>query len=342
MEVESEPATSTTTVDNEQNHLEDENENSEQNTTEEKMDQIDSYQGLQEDDSRMEDEMAEDSSEEQEQQKSEDGETTRSSRRSLRKSVTNNNNTSDTKKTPRKGVKRSMSSTPGQAKASKIPRFEYQPVKLSTKTIHLPTGSYIADRNSLLEIKPKLQNIEFGVGDLLWAKMQGYPWWPCMVTNDPFTGEFYKSTPPFVQKRGILYHVQYFGSKPYRGYTLNGAVMPFEGFENFKQKITQELEESTDKSKRLKVEQKYFVKNSIWKNWNESVSEAENALDMDKKSRIRLLTFNYITLENEIKTPKTPKNSSSTNKKSNQSSLLNQSSFSLMNASALSLSGGCF
>lgn len=25
----------------------------------------------------------------------------------------------------------------------------------------------------------------FSVGDVVWTKMLGYPWWPCMVTTDP-------------------------------------------------------------------------------------------------------------------------------------------------------------
>lgn len=27
--------------------------------------------------------------------------------------------------------------------------------------------------------------ISFSVGDLVWTKVSGYPWWPCMVTIDP-------------------------------------------------------------------------------------------------------------------------------------------------------------
>lgn len=27
--------------------------------------------------------------------------------------------------------------------------------------------------------------ITLSVGDLVWTKVSGYPWWPCMVTTDP-------------------------------------------------------------------------------------------------------------------------------------------------------------
>lgn len=27
--------------------------------------------------------------------------------------------------------------------------------------------------------------VQFLVGDIVWAKVFGYPWWPCMITTDP-------------------------------------------------------------------------------------------------------------------------------------------------------------
>lgn len=32
----------------------------------------------------------------------------------------------------------------------------------------------------------------FSVGDLVWTKVSGYPWWPCMVTTDPEFNSHYK------------------------------------------------------------------------------------------------------------------------------------------------------
>lgn len=29
------------------------------------------------------------------------------------------------------------------------------------------------------------QQVQFSVGDIVWAKVSGYPWWPCMITTDP-------------------------------------------------------------------------------------------------------------------------------------------------------------
>lgn len=32
----------------------------------------------------------------------------------------------------------------------------------------------------------------FSVGDLVWTKVSGYPWWPCMVTTDPELNHHFK------------------------------------------------------------------------------------------------------------------------------------------------------
>ena len=50
--------------------------------------------------------------------------------------------------------------------------------------------SRIVDRHQLLTI-PK-QEGEYAVGDLIWVKVSGYPFWPCMVSVDPITGVYSK------------------------------------------------------------------------------------------------------------------------------------------------------
>ena len=33
------------------------------------------------------------------------------------------------------------------------------------------------------------------VGDMMWARVAGHPWWPCMVSPDPVSGQFTKHVP---------------------------------------------------------------------------------------------------------------------------------------------------
>ncbi|KAH9528291.1 Histone-lysine N-methyltransferase, H3 lysine-36 and H4 lysine-20 specific [Dermatophagoides farinae] len=220
-------------------------------------------------------------------------------RRSLRASTTANSNNesmastmkqeaSSTTPSDKRGRKRkSLSST--DSPSSKLPKYEFIPISLEAKTIVLNDNpKYIYDRQKLISVPPKDGCIS--VGDLIWAKMQGYPWWPCMVTVDPCTGSHNRVSRTTFKTE---YHVQYFGPEPSRGYINESNIIPFEGYQQFRDKIEDELKD-LDKKKRAKSEQKYIVRGSLLKKWNESISEAEEAMDLNREDRLELLNFNYV------------------------------------------------
>lgn len=31
----------------------------------------------------------------------------------------------------------------------------------------------------------KVHLLKYNIGDLVWSKVSGFPWWPCMVSADP-------------------------------------------------------------------------------------------------------------------------------------------------------------
>lgn len=49
-------------------------------------------------------------------------------------------------------------------------------------------------------------------GLLVWAKMDGHPWWPSMVTLHPTSSKFLRG------KKSPEAHVQFFGQPPTRGW----------------------------------------------------------------------------------------------------------------------------
>ena len=64
---------------------------------------------------------------------------------------------------------------------------------MSQKKIIELTGdptSKIVDRHLLTTIPSK--EGDYSVGDLIWAKVSGYPFWPCMVSVDPISGVYSK------------------------------------------------------------------------------------------------------------------------------------------------------
>lgn len=108
-------------------------------------------------------------------------------RRKSRKSTT-------TPANERKSLKRKSVGNSEYEPESKIPKFESVPVKMATKTIYITEAEkksyHMLDRTKLTSIPDKLGDFE--VGDMVWAKMSGFPWWPCMVSIDPNSGNYTK------------------------------------------------------------------------------------------------------------------------------------------------------
>ncbi|KAB0374767.1 hypothetical protein FD755_013259 [Muntiacus reevesi] len=58
--------------------------------------------------------------------------------------------------------------------------------------------------------------------DLVWTKMEGYPWWPCLVYNHPFDGTFICE-----KGKSAQIHVQCFDDSPTRGWVSRMLLKPY-------------------------------------------------------------------------------------------------------------------
>lgn len=71
---------------------------------------------------------------------------------------------------------------------------------------------------------PSQPNGSWLVGDIVWSKIPGHPWWPSMVSYEPINAVYFK-----IQGRAKYYHVQFFGQDPVRGWVAEKSVLRFEG-----------------------------------------------------------------------------------------------------------------
>ena len=62
------------------------------------------------------------------------------------------------------------------------------------------------------------------VGDVVWSKIPGHPWWPSMVAYEPNNAVYFQ-----FKGRARYYHVQFFGQDPVRGWVSERSVIKFEG-----------------------------------------------------------------------------------------------------------------
>lgn len=207
------------------------------------------------------------------------------------------------------------SSTPNITSSSKKQRNS-QPAATDGKNIVAlpPSDGVITDRDFLTRLPAKEGN-DLYVGDIIWSKVAGYPWWPCMITLDPQTGK-YSRPGGNAEKSGHLYHVQYFGSKALRSYTSPGLTMPFEGREKYELELDRiKNTPGTQKALRKQALSRLAIKPSFKKEWRFACDKAEEALKLDRETRIKQLTFEYVVVKSEktpskkeeVKTPKSKK-----------------------------------
>ncbi|XP_039769049.1 DNA mismatch repair protein Msh6 isoform X2 [Ornithorhynchus anatinus] len=65
---------------------------------------------------------------------------------------------------------------------------------------------------------------DFSPGDLVWAKMEGYPWWPCLVYDHPTDGTFLRG-----EGKALRVHVQFLDDRPTRGWVSKRLLKPYTG-----------------------------------------------------------------------------------------------------------------
>ncbi|PVD32426.1 hypothetical protein C0Q70_07860 [Pomacea canaliculata] len=67
------------------------------------------------------------------------------------------------------------------------------------------------------------EEIKFLCGDVVWAKLEGYPWWPSLVCNHPTTCTHTRSG------KKMEVHVQFFDTPPTHAWIKSSNVKPFRG-----------------------------------------------------------------------------------------------------------------
>ncbi|XP_035028206.2 DNA mismatch repair protein Msh6 isoform X2 [Hippoglossus stenolepis] len=64
----------------------------------------------------------------------------------------------------------------------------------------------------------------FSAGALVWAKLEGHPWWPCMVVPQPLTGQQMRG-----RGRAQRIHVHFFDEPPTRGWVSTKYIRAYQG-----------------------------------------------------------------------------------------------------------------
>ncbi|XP_033125490.1 histone-lysine N-methyltransferase NSD2-like [Anneissia japonica] len=133
---------------------------------------------------------------------------------------------------------------------------------------------------------------EWLVGDLVWSKVSGHPWWPCMVAYDPNLG-IYTRMKGGGAKSYRMYHVQFFGQVPERGWVSGASMRKFVSREQYDSLIKELVSKIKNKTDRQRVLQKNSLKPNRKPAWDVAVTECVRALPMSRHERKLNFTFKY-------------------------------------------------
>ncbi|KAI9473649.1 MAG: hypothetical protein EXX96DRAFT_610576 [Benjaminiella poitrasii] len=116
---------------------------------------------------------------------------------------------------------------------------------------------------------------EYTPGDIVFAKLKGYPWWPARVEND-------KDIPPKVLKqkgksKGVLYTVFFYGSRDY-GFFGPDCVRPFD-----RETVERDLKAKKFKTKDLELAIHQALDPSLLKAEEEAEAAAAAAAEAEEE-----------------------------------------------------------
>uniref|UniRef100_A0A8C8BRP9 Nuclear receptor binding SET domain protein 2 n=1 Tax=Oncorhynchus tshawytscha TaxID=74940 RepID=A0A8C8BRP9_ONCTS len=127
----------------------------------------------------------------------------------------------------------------------------------------------------------------FSVGDVVWTKVPGYPWWPCMVSTDPELNTHLKHKAINSRTAGVMYHVQYFGDTLERGYIFEKNMVSFRGEEQYVELC------HGDKQPASRVSTTPSVPRKLHAQWVVGITQAKEAASLALEERLVKYTFTH-------------------------------------------------
>ncbi|KAM9834128.1 histone-lysine N-methyltransferase, H3 lysine-36 specific [Syngnathus typhle] len=134
-----------------------------------------------------------------------------------------------------------------------------------------PSGGNSDSKSPKARPPPSVQHVE---GELVWAKFNRRPWWPCRVLCDPQLGLHTKMKLPS-PRPCRLYFLKTIGEMIECAWVPGNAIFPFKGGYQF-----DDLPMLRPRGKQKEKDYKYTVPKSLQSAWAVSVREAEHMLSV--------------------------------------------------------------
>ncbi|KAL9966285.1 hypothetical protein ACROYT_G024338 [Oculina patagonica] len=134
--------------------------------------------------------------------------------------------------------------------------------------------------------KPKHMKFIYSLlplGEVVMAKMSGYPSWPGLLTRDPTCGEYYDA--PLEKEKEIThYHVEFFGQPRSRAWLVPARVHPLRS-----------MSESEKAPQFRKIQGRQLIE--LKKSYEFALQEAQSSLNKTSDQRLETCHFKYVDEE---------------------------------------------
>ncbi|XP_061786572.2 histone-lysine N-methyltransferase, H3 lysine-36 specific isoform X2 [Nerophis lumbriciformis] len=142
-----------------------------------------------------------------------------------------------------------------------------------------PAGTNSNSNSPKKRLAPSVQHVD---GDVVWAKFNRRPWWPCRVLCDPQLGLHTKMKIPS-PRPCRMYFLETIGEIVESAWVPGNAIFPFHGLYEF-----DDLPVLRRRGKQKEKDYKYTIPKSLRSAWNVSVAEAERICSVQRFNAKRL------------------------------------------------------
>lgn len=155
--------------------------------------------------------------------------------------------------------------------------------------------SYVGSPNS----GPPLR---YPIGSLVWARISGHPWWPCMICTDVDGSNEYTRITGSKQSRRSSF-VEFFGPTVEHAWIADNSLIEYKGMEEFKSYAQRKVDEAPKKLLKEKLVERFQLKVALSKRtaWEDAVKEADQMLGCSIPERLHWRANNLDRIRKDVK-----------------------------------------
>ena len=142
---------------------------------------------------------------------------------------------------------------------------------------------------STIENVAQSNTFKHNPGDIVWAKVSGHPWWPCMISNASGASHYKHAG---LNRIKLVFYVEFFGPSSEHAWIPEGCLIEYAGIDAFKKHAQTQVDLAANKSSKDKLAERFQLKVALNRKqqWEQAVKEADQLLKQSLQDRHEFFT----------------------------------------------------